>query len=309
MDSGLKLCTKCEPVEICRGVTRLGGYHLGLFLLRGTDYSVIFETGVAAIAPVVLAQLDSLGVEREEVRYLILSHGHSDHATGQEALLAGLPRAELVMTKKAASYLGKPETAKDYLLDEHFTHRALGSSGLWPGLAGATPQKLHLLPQKPKIMEAGQSLKLGGISLELMAARGHAPGGLLGWVPERALALASDSAGFYMVKRPNYPLYFTSYVDYLLTLEKITDRKPDYLALAHQVWFEGLAVIDYLENLAEHLETEHRFIMTWVVNGRDKSELVRKLMDRYYHDELSVYPINAILDGNEMLVKRSLEAA
>ena len=309
MDSGVKLCTKCEPVEICTGAIRLGGYHLGLFLLRGAEYSVIFETGVAAVAPVMISQLDSLGIDREEVRYLILSHAHSDHSTGQEALMAGLPRAELVMTEKAASYLARPETAQDYLADEHFTHRALASSDYWPGLDSATPKKLHLLPQKPRIMEAGQVLDLGGLTLELMSARGHVPGGLLGWVPERKLMLASDSAGFPMLKRPNYPLFFTSYVDYLLTLKKISDLKPDYLALAHQALYRGLSVIDYLEDLAEHLESEHRYIMNWVVNGRKKADLVRKLMDRYYHDELSVYPINALVDGNEMLVKRSLEAA
>ncbi len=141
-------------------------------------------------APVILAQLDQLGVAPEEVAYLVVSHAHSDHATGQEALLMGLPRAELVMSGATRDYLARPATPDEFLDEDLFSRRALATTGLWPPFQGPTPLRLRLLPAPPHLVAPGDSLDLGSLTVRFLGQEGHAVGGLR-LLPEWGALLAS----------------------------------------------------------------------------------------------------------------------
>ncbi len=308
MDSGLNFARTGGPLALAPGLWRLGGYHLPAYLVRGAEASLVFEAGMTMTAPVILAQLDQLGVAPEEVAYLVVSHAHSDHATGQEALLMGLPRAELVMSGATRDYLARPATPDEFLDEDLFSRRALATTGLWPPFQGPTPLRLRLLPAPPHLVAPGDSLDLGSLTVRFLGQEGHAVGGLAAFLPEWGALLASDAAGFPMTRHPNFPLFITSYSDYLLNLARLADLAPELIALGHQAWCRGRGVMAYLGELADHLVNEHRKLLRAAVGGRPAAELADELFARYYHDELAVYPPAAIRECCELLVRRSLES-
>jgi len=73
------------PVRLGQRVWRVGAHLLAVFPVRGREAGLLFGMGVGATAPSALDQLRRLGVLREEVRCLALSHAHSDHAASHAA--------------------------------------------------------------------------------------------------------------------------------------------------------------------------------------------------------------------------------
>ena len=78
-------------------------------VIFGGSEAALIDTGVGSSAPTVLAGLDAAGVHVNDVRYVILTHVHLDHAGGAGALMRALPRAELVVHPRGARHMISPE--------------------------------------------------------------------------------------------------------------------------------------------------------------------------------------------------------
>ena len=215
------------PQRLSASVWRLGTHHLPAFLIQGGHGCALFETGVSATAPVVLEQLKSLGVDFSLIKWVILSHAHSDHATGQAGLMNALNSAVLLLSAQSAAYLAKPATAAEFAKEDAFTSAAVARL---MGQNQAPVPAAELLPGPWQSLEAGESLDLGGLEMEFLSAEGHVPGGLVAWLPAEGVLLASDSAGFCAGGRPDFPLYFTSYGEYMENLRALRGLDP------HSCW-------------------------------------------------------------------------
>jgi glyoxylase-like metal-dependent hydrolase (beta-lactamase superfamily II) len=295
------------PLRLSERVFRLGTYHLPSFLIKGRLGCALFETGISATAPVVLAQLKRMRIASSRIKWLILSHAHSDHAAGQAGLRAGLERATLLLSAASARHLQKPATARAFAGEDAFTSaavcRLLGREAKTPALTTES-----LLPAPWQTIEAGQSLNLGGARVEFLGAKGHVPGGLLAWLPAEKLLLASDSAGFCASGRISFPLYFTSYAAYLENIKALRGLRPQVLALGHQDWFAGPDVGRYFDRLVRYLKKEHAKTLSRAAAGETAQEQVRRLVERYYRDELTIYPRKVIAEACRYLVRRDLES-
>lgn len=74
---------------------------------RAGQYAFV-ETGTAHGVPRLLALLASRGIAREQVRYVIPTHVHLDHAGGAGLLMRELPAAQLVAHPRGARHLIDP---------------------------------------------------------------------------------------------------------------------------------------------------------------------------------------------------------
>jgi glyoxylase-like metal-dependent hydrolase (beta-lactamase superfamily II) len=66
------------------------------------------DCGTTRSVPLLLAALDELALDPEDVELLLLTHVHLDHAGGAGALLAELPNATLVVHPRGAPHLIDP---------------------------------------------------------------------------------------------------------------------------------------------------------------------------------------------------------
>jgi glyoxylase-like metal-dependent hydrolase (beta-lactamase superfamily II) len=293
------------PIQLSTRVWRLGTYHLAVFLVRGDHESLLFEVGISSTAPLIMAQLAELGVSPEEIRYVVLTHAHSDHATGGPILLTCLPRAELVMSQASQRHLAKPETSDTFREEDLFTSAAILGQDAVDQLSNSMPAPPE--NERTLIMEPGDSLHLDGVEMQLLGAEGHVPGGLLGWLPSEGALLGSDSAGFCSLGDPSYPLYFVSYTDYQRNLANLMDQHPDLLGLGHQDCFVGTSAVDFLKRTIDLLAQDHQGIISGLAEGRDEESLAQAIFHRYYREELTIYPPDTILECCRLLVRRSRE--
>lgn len=139
---------------------RLDAIHL---LVQG-DRAAIIDTGTTHACPRVLAALHALGIPREHVDWILLTHVHLDHAGGAGALLEALPEARLAVHPRGARHMIDP-------------------SRLWAGTVavyGEAQAQAHygrLVPIDPqRVVEVGEgaNLTLAGRELQFLDTPGHA---------------------------------------------------------------------------------------------------------------------------------------
>ncbi|MCG8669786.1 MAG: MBL fold metallo-hydrolase [Pseudomonadales bacterium] len=99
------------------GITRIetGLVRPGLaacYVMQHENEVAIIETGTHHTVATIMAFLESNKIEPEQVRYVIPTHVHLDHAGGVGGLMARLPKAKLVIHPKGARHMIAPEKLK-----------------------------------------------------------------------------------------------------------------------------------------------------------------------------------------------------
>jgi glyoxylase-like metal-dependent hydrolase (beta-lactamase superfamily II) len=89
--------------------TRMGGYT-GItsgYLIRG-ERPCLIETGTARSAATVIEALLALGIGRDDLATIVVTHIHLDHAGGVGDLAAAFPHARVVVHERGARHLADP---------------------------------------------------------------------------------------------------------------------------------------------------------------------------------------------------------
>ena len=76
-------------------------------VVSGTRAAII-DTGPNTAVPLILAALEQLGIARESVDFLFLTHVHLDHAGGAGALMRALPNARCLVHPRGAPHMLDP---------------------------------------------------------------------------------------------------------------------------------------------------------------------------------------------------------
>ncbi len=160
-----KTCDYCEawnakhaPVRLHGETFYVGPEGLAVVLIRTPEGAILLDGGLPQSVPLIEANLESLGVALSEVKWIVNSHAHYDHAGGIAAL------ARLTGAKVAASHAGA---------------KALRLGGVTPDdpQAGLGEAAMAYPPVKDVVeIDDGGTITLGGITLTAHYTPGHTPG-------------------------------------------------------------------------------------------------------------------------------------
>ena len=138
--------------------------HAASHIIQDAGHAAFVDVGTNYSVPHLLAGLEALGIAREAVDYVFLTHVHLDHVGGAGLLMRELPKARAVLHPRGAPHVIDPDKliagSKVVYGEERF-------------------QKLYgdLLPIPAARVDAaqdGQRFRLGGRELELIHTPGHA---------------------------------------------------------------------------------------------------------------------------------------
>lgn len=82
------------------------------YLLQSKNEFAIIETGSNHTVPIILDYLQQQKINREQVKYVIPTHVHLDHAGGAGGLMQALPYATLLIHPRGARHMIEPEKLK-----------------------------------------------------------------------------------------------------------------------------------------------------------------------------------------------------
>jgi glyoxylase-like metal-dependent hydrolase (beta-lactamase superfamily II) len=134
------------------------------YLMEEKGECAVVETGTSHSAPRLLQLLHQRGIAAEQVRYVIPTHVHLDHAGGAGTLMAALPAAQLLVHPRGARHMVDPDrlvaAAKEVYGADLF-HTLYGE---------VVPIEAARIRQ----MDDGERVSLAGRPLEFRHTRGHA---------------------------------------------------------------------------------------------------------------------------------------
>ncbi len=143
---------RMAPFTILGKVHYVGTAGIGVFLITTLEGHVLIDGALAQSVPQILDNIRTLGFEPKDVKYILNTHGHFDHAAG----LAGLQRAS--GAKVIASAADKP-----YLEAGHVDH-------------GPTKDALFPPVRVDRTVGDGDTITLAGTTLTAHLTPGHSPG-------------------------------------------------------------------------------------------------------------------------------------
>ncbi|HEV8442738.1 MAG TPA: MBL fold metallo-hydrolase [Steroidobacteraceae bacterium] len=125
--------------------------------------AAIVDTGPNSAVPLILAALAELGIERDAVDYLFLTHVHLDHAGGAGALMRELPRATAVLHPRGAPHMIDP------------ARLIAGSRAVYGALFDGLYGEILPIPrERVAIAQDGQRFELAARAFECVHTPGHA---------------------------------------------------------------------------------------------------------------------------------------
>ena len=134
------------------------------YLVRGDDEYAVIETGTSHSVPGLLDYLARQGIERQQLRYVIPTHAHLDHAGGAAAIMQACPEARLLAHPSAARHLIDPGRL---LASARAVYGEKVFAQLYGDIKPITEERVDAL-------EDGACFALGTRQFEVRHTRGHA---------------------------------------------------------------------------------------------------------------------------------------
>jgi glyoxylase-like metal-dependent hydrolase (beta-lactamase superfamily II) len=232
-----------EPLDL----RHLGNERvIGSYLLETGDGPALQDCGPATCVPELKARLAERGLELTDVRHLLLSHIHLDHAGAAGVLVREHPALQIHVSEIGAPHLIDPSRL------EHSARRLYGDDfdRLWGELAPVPRQNVHVVGDET-------------LGLATFPSPGHASHHVCYLDPDGTL-YAGDAAGV-RIRPSEFVLPPTPPPEVDLeawerTLDELERREPQRLALIH------FGVFDDVER---HLEELRRRLREWAGRVRD----------------------------------------
>jgi len=219
---------------------------IGAYLVQTEDGLALNDCGPTTCMPELKARLAERGLELSDVRHLLLSHIHLDHAGAAGVLVREHPELQVHVSKIGAPHLIDPSrleaSARRLYGDEFDT--------LWGELAPVPEQNVVVVDAEV-------------VGLECFPSPGHASHHVC-YLDSGGTLYAGDAAGVRILPRsfvlPPTPPPEVDLEAWAATLDEIERRSPERLALIHF----GVA-----EDPQRHLGELRRRLGEWSERVRD----------------------------------------
>ena len=143
---------KTEPFKMFDNLYHVGPCYVAVYLLTTPAGHVLFDTTQEPFVDDTLANIQKVGINLRDIKYIVLAHGHLDHVGGakrfQEATGARLMAV-----------------AEDWTMIEALQ-----------GKTGNRDPRPNDMPKRDMVMKDGDTLKIGDQELRFIQTPGHTPG-------------------------------------------------------------------------------------------------------------------------------------
>ncbi|WP_256289165.1 MBL fold metallo-hydrolase [Halobellus inordinatus] len=230
------------------GIPRYGS----VYIIDAAEPTFV-DTGLGRNREYLLDALDELDIAREDVRHILPTHAHLDHAGGAGYLAEACPNATVRTHEIGAPHLVDPERLVAGTKD------AVGD--LWEYYAEPVPVPESQIDP----LVDGDEIDLGDRTLSVIHAPGHAPHQTIFLDSKDGLLFTGDAAGIYVperdvVRQTSPPPQF-DLEQSLADVRKIEDLEPETLCFGHF----GAREYD-----AALMEQYKRALVEWVEAVRQK---------------------------------------
>jgi len=235
-----------------------------------TPIRALIDPGPSVTLPELVSAMRAAGLKPEEVKYIILTHIHIDHAGCTGALIDYLPEATVIAHPRARRHLIDPTVLWQSSL------KTLGDLALIYGEIRPVPSDL--------IIEARDNMKIDlgdGYELVVFLTPGHAPHHLSLYKPDEYLLFAGEAGGvcingsLRLATPPPFKMRET-----LSSIDKLIALKPEKICYGHFGCYPDAT--RRLEKMKSKIINWHHVVNEEHSKGRDIDQILQTL---YRQDE------------------------
>lgn len=239
------------------------------YLLLEEESAAFVENNTAHSVPLLLDALLKEGRRPEQVRYLIVTHVHLDHAGGSSALMRACPNATLLAHPRAAPHLIDPARLVT-------SARKVYGDAVFRELYGEiTP----IDSRRVRVMGDGETLRFGSRNLRFIHTRGHANHHFCIHDDRSDAVFTGDSFGLAYPDLQGHGLFIfpsTSPTDFLpsearVGIRRILETGASRAFLTH--FGEITRLEEAARQLGEHLDFSERLLNEVAASGIEGGEL------------------------------------
>ena len=254
----------------------------GCYLVKEGDQAALIDTGTSHVAPAVLELLEKRGLKPEQVKYIIPTHVHLDHAGGTGQLMQACPEAQMVIHPRGAQHMNHPEKI------------VAGTISVYGEEAF---EKLYgeILPvpeERTVVAEDNHQVSLNGRTLRCIHTEGHARHHFCVWDEKSRGLFTGDTFGISyreldtekgpFMFLPSTPIDFDpeAWHD---SLHRLVTLEPEQLFLTH------FCRVDQPRERARVLHQEiddYATIALAAPQGEQRESRIREELFRYYVERL-----------------------
>ncbi len=300
---------KDPPQQLTERLWMLGSSGYPLYLVRGDGEAALFEGGIGAMGPLLLEQMDELGITKESVKQVIVTHGHPDHVMAVPLFREIFPQLTVAASKIAAATLSAEKAIGFFCqLDAALTASV--------EKAGWIDQRHRPKPLAEKqiavdrIIGEGDTIAVDGVSFDVLETPGHSDCSLSFHDPANAVLLISDATGYYMPEHDCWwPNYFSDYEAYLGSMRRLAELDAEILCLSHNAVIRGVDdVRAYFAAAVSATEQYHQRIVSEAQSGKTVREIAEQLGCEAY-EQKPLLPLDFFQKHCGLLVKQSARHA
>jgi len=201
-----------EPFRVIGNIYYVGAKGLSSYLITTPAGHILHDTGTDEMHDVIRANVEKLGFEVQDIKFMVSSHAHFDHMQGHAAMKRATGAQIVALGGDAVAI----ESGQD--------NSALGDEGWEP-------------VEVDRVVEDGETLTLGGTTLRAVWTGGHTQGATM-WMTkvqegDQTYSVAFrggeiPNAGVPLVDNPRHP---TVVEDTQRTLHLLKELEPPDLFL------------------------------------------------------------------------------
>jgi glyoxylase-like metal-dependent hydrolase (beta-lactamase superfamily II) len=254
-------------------------------IIEGNEAAFV-ENNTTQAVPILLNELKKHNIKKENVKYIIITHVHLDHAGGTGALLKECPNAQVIAHPRAAPHLVNPkrliESAKMVYGEETFFK-------LYGNILQVPEEKIY-------IPSDGESINWGSRYLKFIYTRGHANHHFVVYDSLTNGVFSGDSfgIGYPITQTGKYPFLFPSTtptdfdpIEAKVSLQKILTTGADKIYLTHfGVWEYVLEGAKQLLDALDYMEEVLFLAQDPKIKDEDLDEFVKNKVSFFMHREV-----------------------
>lgn len=257
--------TAFTPFQITNNVYYVGSQDQASYLISTRDGLILINSGFEASAPLIEQSVEKLGFKFSDIRILLLSHAHIDHAAGSATILKKTGAKYMVMDADVAVVEsgGKTDFHNGKLAAEHYT-----------------------LARVDRVLQNNDKVELGEQVLTAHLTAGHTKG-CTTWTLEvnqdgrkqnvlilcGMAASAGPNASYKLLDNPDYPQAVS---DFERTFTVLPTLPCDIFLGAHGRYFNLQAKYEQLQAGNKNAFVDPDGYRAYVASGKQSFETLLK---------------------------------
>ena len=299
---------KDPPVEIADHLFMLGTTEYPLFVYRGAQQATIFEGGVSCVGLFMLQQMAALGIGKESVKQVVVTHAHPDHVMAVPMFRQVFAGITVTASDVAAKTLGVEKAMSFFAkVDGALTSSLMKAGRVARDCQPATLTEMQIAVDR--VVAQGDTIEVDdGVAFEVLETPGHSDCSLSFHEPSSGILIISDATGYFLPD-PAYwwPNYFSDYSGYVGSMERLAALDAQVLCLSHNAVIKGADDVEaYFAGAIAATKDYHQRIVDETKAGKTTREIAERLGSEVY-ERTQLLPLDFFQKNCGLLVKLSLQ--